>query len=187
MKRVAVASLRKGGPLLAEAAAAWRGGIAVALPTECGYFVSRPDGAVWLSAQAPHDDPVARVFWPGPLRLRLPCGAGKRTWQVPAHPLAQALLALTGPLAADFVGSEPCLNEGLLLEWKDPPLNLAFSEVDCACTPWRWLRSGLVERRELEWVAGRSTLLSGPALPDLPLRSWPEVRAPKRQPWRVEP
>lgn len=186
MKRLAVASLRKGGSLLAEAADVLRSGLPLALPSECGYFVVREGGAVWLAAQPPEDSNIARVFWPGPLRLRLRQGDAKRAWQVPAHPLAQAFLALTGPVAADFVGGEPDLADGVLLDWKDPPLNLPVTEVDCACTPWRWLRSGTVERREFEWVAGQITLLSGPALPDFPLRSWPSP-APRRQSWRVEP
>ena len=71
------------------------------------------------------------------------------------------------------------------LHWKDPPLELAWSEVDCACTPWRWLRGGLVERREFEWVAGQPTILSGEALPRREPVPAPAYR--EQQSYRVEP
>lgn len=187
MKRLEVSGLRKGGPLLDEAAKAWTNAEPVALPSECGYFQLDPEGETWLSHQPPTlTDPtlnaLARVFWPGPLRIRLPHPQGKRPWQVPAHPLAQAFLALIGPVRARWLGDPP--DQGIVLVWKDPTLNLPFSEVDCACTPWRWLRSGAVDRREVEWVAGCTTVLSGLALPQLPLLVTPSQ---ERQLWRVDP
>jgi hypothetical protein len=188
VKRLPIGSLRKGGPLLEEAAAAWLQGVPLAFPSECGMFQLDSQGETWLSHQPPPlgEDPdvraVAEVFWPGPLRLRLPHPEGKRAWQVPAHPLAQAILALLGPVRAHLRVDQP--DQGMVLVWKEPPLQLAISEVDCACNPWRWLRTGAIERRELEWVAGRATLLSGPALPQLPMQA-SRVRDP--QPWRIDP
>ena len=190
MKRLQVTSLRKGGALLQEAVEAWQEGEALSVPSECGYFHLDPGGEIWFSHQPPPlDSPeleaVAQVFWPGPLRLRLRHPQGKRSWQVPAHPLAQALLTLIGPVRGRFVGPlEP--DHGVVLAWKEPCLNLPVSEVDCACTPWRWLRSGSVERRHLEWVSGRPTLLSGRALPD----HSPQLTSPakaERPSWRVDP
>ncbi len=182
---LAVTSLRKGGEVLAQALQAWRAGQTLAIPTECGYFVTGP-GEVFLCAQppdAPHLQPIFETFWPGPLRLRLPHLSGKRSWQVPAHPLAQAFLKLAGePVAARAASPEEA---DFQLHWKDPPLELAWSEVDCACTPWRWLRGGLVERREFEWVAGQPTILSGEALPRREPVPAPAYR--EQQSYRVEP
>lgn len=184
---LAVASLRKGGEVLAQALQQWRAGQTLALPTECGYFLL--DGAapeVWLSAEPP-DLPelqtLFQTFWPGPLRLRLRDQHGKRSWQIPAHPLAQAFLKLAGqPVAARAGDPEEA---EVQLRWKEPPLELAWSEADCACNPWRWLRSGLVERREFEWLAGRPTILSGAALPRLEHAPAPAFR--ERHSYRVEP
>ncbi|MBX3168484.1 MAG: hypothetical protein KF760_13790 [Candidatus Eremiobacteraeota bacterium] len=181
-----VSSLRKSGEVLAQALQSWREGRKLALPTECGYFLlGDPEVEVWLSAKAPalpELQPLFETFWPGPLRLRLRDGQLKRSWQIPAHPLAQAFLKLAGqPLAARAGLPEEA---DLQLRWKAPPLELAWSEVDCACTPWRWLRNGLVERREFEWVAGRPTILSGAALPRLEHAPAPAYR--EKQNYRVE-
>ncbi len=182
-----ITSLRKGGEVLAQALLAWRDGQQLALPTECGYFLlGQSQKEVWLSAEGPdlaEFRPLFETFWPGPLRLRLRDQHGKRSWQVPAHPLAQAFLKLAGqPVAARAGGLEEA---DLQLHWKDPPLEVAWSEVDCACTPWRWLRSGLVERREFEWAAGRTTILSGAALPRREHAPAPIFR--EKQSYRVEP
>lgn len=182
-----VTSLRKGGEVLAQALQAWREGQTLALPTECGYFLlGHSDSEVWLSAEGPDMaelQPVFQTFWPGPLRLRLRDSQGKRSWQVPAHPLAQAFLKLAAqPVPARAGRPEQA---DLQLQWKDPPLEVAWSEADCACTPWRWLRSGLVERREFEWAAGRPTILSGQALPRREHAPAPAYR--ERQSYRVEP
>lgn len=187
--KLALASLRKGGEALAQALEAWQSGQSVALPSECGYFELKPGlEEVWLSATPPEDPELQSIFdtfWPGPLRLRLRHGDQKRRWQVPAHPLAQAFLKLVDqPVAAQWLGRCPEDFEGLQLEWKDPPIEVAFSEVDCACTPWRWLRSGMVERREFEWVAGQGTLLSGAALPQLEHAPAPVYR--EKQTYRLE-
>jgi tRNA A37 threonylcarbamoyladenosine synthetase subunit TsaC/SUA5/YrdC len=182
---LSVSSLRKGGEALEQAVQAWRDGQKIALPTECGYFVTG-QGEIWLSAQAP-DLPelkaVFETFWPGPLRLRLPLQGSKRIWQIPAHPLAQAFLKLVEQPVAARPG--PPETADLVLEWKDPPLALDWSEADCACTPWRWLRSGPVERREFEWVSGQSTILSGEALPGREHEAAPVFR--EKQSYRIEP
>lgn len=186
LQRLEVASLRKSAGLLQEALMAMQEGKLVQIPSECGYF-ALGQGSVWLAASPPPSAPpaLAEVFWPGPLRLRLPGPQGKECWQLPNHPLAQALLAQSGPVAAHFLGRES-LSEGLELAWKSPPLFVAYSEVDCACTPWRWLRTGLIARRELEWVAGQPTLLSGEALPrEVHLPPAP-VRARWDESWRLE-
>ena len=105
------------------------------------------------------------------MRLRIPLEGGKRCWQVPSHPLAQAWLRLLGePVEAELLAGPECQPPEQLdcvLVWKDACLGLPFSEVDIATTPWRWIRSGAVERREFEWVARRPTILSGAALPTL--------------------
>ena len=184
-----ISGLRKGGDALAQTLEAWRSGQRVALPSECGYFLlTRENEEVWLAAAPPDDSdlkPIFDTFWPGPLRLRLRHGGQKRSWQIPAHPLAQAFLKLAGePVPAQWLGRCPDDFAGLELEWKDPPIEVAFSEVDCACTPWRWLRSGMVERREFEWVAGQGTLLSGAALPRLEHAPAPAYR--EKQTYRLE-
>lgn len=182
-----ISSLRKGGEVLAQALQAWRNGQTLAIPTECGYFVlvEPKAGELLLSAEPP-DLPEMRAifdtFWPGPLRLRLRHQAEKQSWQVPAHPLAQAFLKLVGePVGARAAGPDEA---EVQLQWKEPPLAMAWSEVDCACTPWRWLRSGLVERREFEWVAGQATILSGEALPRREHAPAPTYR--EKQSYRVE-
>lgn len=182
-----ITSLRKGGEVLARALQAWRDGHKLALPTECGYFLlEHSEAEVWLSADPPDVAELQglfHTFWPGQLRLRLRDEQGKRNWQVPAHPLAQAFLKLAGqPMPARSASPDQA---DLQLQWKDPPLEVAWSEVDCACTPWRWLRSGLVERREFEWAAGRPTILSGQALPRREHAPAPAYR--EQQSYRVEP
>ncbi|MFN8606346.1 MAG: hypothetical protein U0931_02355 [Vulcanimicrobiota bacterium] len=180
-----VTSLRKGGDLLQQALEFWRAGQSLCIPTECGPRLLG-SGDLWLSSEAP-DQPEFRTifetFWPGPLWLRLPHLSGKRRWHLPAHPLAQAFLKL----AAEPIRSADCPLDyaGPRLEWKEPPLNLKASEVDCASHPWRWIQSGFVDRQSFEWVAGQATLLSGPALPRLEHTPAPAFR--ETQSYRVEP
>lgn len=187
--KLSISSLRKGGEALALALEAWRQGQSLALPSECGYFCLGSGAAeVWLAAEPPQNSEMQTIFqtfWPGPLRLRLRHGPQKRSWQIPAHPLAQAFLKLADePVPARWLGGCPNDFDGLQLDWKDPPIQVAFSEVDCACTPWRWLRTGMVERREFEWVAGQGTLLSGAALPRLEHAPAPVYR--EQQSYRLE-
>jgi hypothetical protein len=180
-----VTSLRKGGEVLLQALGLWQSGSCLALPTECGNRLLGT-GDLWLAAEPP-DTPgfetIFDTFWPGPLCLRLPHPQGKRRWLVPSHPLAQAFLKLAGqPIAS---AACPADYQGPRLEWKDPPLNLIPSEVDCASHPWRWIQSGFVTRQEFEWVAGQPTLLSGPALPRLEHTPAPAFR--EQQTYRIEP
>ncbi|MBS2039953.1 hypothetical protein JST97_33515 [bacterium] len=180
-----VTGLRKGGEILQHALELWRAGQPLLLPTECGYRLLG-EGDLWLSAhppELPQLEKIFQTFWPGPLCLRLPHQGGKRRWLVPSHPLAQAFLKL----ANQPVPSAPCPADydGPRLEWKDPPLALSPSEVDCASHPWRWLESGFIERQEFEWVAGQPTLLSGPALPRRDYAPAPIFR--EAQTYRVEP
>lgn len=180
-----VTSLRKGGEVLQQALELWRSGEPLSIPTECGPYLLGP-GDLWLSAQAPDLTELQSLFdtfWPGPLCLRLPHRASKRRWLVPSHPLAQAFLKLAGePVLCSRLPNDYA---GLRLEWKEPPLELVPSEVDCASHPWRWLRSGFVTRQEFEWVSGQKTLLSGPALPRLEHAPAAEFR--EVQTYRVEP
>lgn len=182
---LSVTSLRKGGEVLQQALTLWQSGAPLALPSECGYLLLGC-GDLWLAAEAPKNpglEAIFDTFWPGPLCLRLPGPQGKRRWLIPAHPLAQAFLKLAGqPIVsaacpADYLGAR--------LQWKDPPLNLTPSEVDCASHPWRWIQSGFVTRPEFEWIAGQATLLSGPALPRLDHTPAPVFKEP--QTYRVEP
>lgn len=167
-----VNSLRKSSDLLDQAYQAWTQGIPLALPTECGYFLcSAQTEEVWLSDQAPEaaaGSPLASLaksFWPGPLRLHWRGPGGKTAWQVVSHPLARAWLQrVGGPVPArslDWLSPPQPPPGGMLgLVWKAPCLGLSWSEVDLSSQPWRWLRTGFIERRALEWVGGQTTLLS---------------------------
>lgn len=162
MKRLEILSLRKGAPLLQQAAEAWLQGTSLGVPTECGYFALDPEGDVWLACEppplhSPELQAAAHLVWPGPWRLRVAHHGGKRSWQVPAHPLARAFLTLTGPVSARFKGGE---SGEIALIWKQPCLNMPLNEVDCASHPWRWLRGPGHQRRQLEWVTGQPTILS---------------------------
>ncbi len=69
---------------------------------------SRAELADW-AVLSPEAERLARAFWPGPLTLVLPAGPRARApiatpegtvgVRIPAHPIAAALLARTGPLA----------------------------------------------------------------------------------------
>lgn len=77
-------------------------------------IVHVPDGdaARAIARMTPQAETLARAFWPGALTLVLPlrddagiaslvtAGLSTVAIRVPAHPVAQALLRLTGPLAA---------------------------------------------------------------------------------------
>lgn len=180
-RRLEIVSLRKSAALVQEAADLLHSGGSVVVPTECGYFrVRSQPGRLRLAAVAPPlPDPrlqlAADTFWPGPFWLRLPAAESshKITWYVPFHPLAQALLrACPAPLGAELLlsatGGPLCTEPDgdVVLVWKERPQGLAWSEVDAAGAFWRWIRSGIVERREFEWLTGTGTLLSGRAVPE---------------------
>lgn len=172
MTLLQVGSLRKSAHLLQQAAEELRAGRPVACPCEGGYLRLTARAAADLRLRLALLPPAgsdavgraAAAFWPGPLRLRVEPGGP--LWQIPAHPLARALLQLwEQPLAAaewnpHLPQLEPPSWDGVTLAWKEPCLNVAVTEVDAAAPIWRWLRSGLVERRELEWVSGQRCMLS---------------------------
>ena len=111
-------------------------------------------------------------FWPGALTLVLPATDGPATqaFRVPAHDVALALLAATGPLAvssanrsgepetldADDVaiafadGEEPAA----ILDGGRVPGGVASSVLDLSATKPRLLREGAVSRAEIEGVIG---------------------------------
>lgn len=115
---------------------------------------------------------LAERFWPGALTLVLPATDGPRTqaFRVPAHDVALALLAASGPLAtssanrsgepealdADDVaiafadGDEPAA----ILDGGRVPGGVASSVLDLSGSSARLLREGAVSRAELEAVIG---------------------------------
>ena len=111
-------------------------------------------------------------FWPGALTLVLPAidGPATQAFRVPAHDVALALLAATGPLAvssanrsgepetldADDVaiafadGEEP----SAILDGGRVPGGVASSVLDLSVPTARLLRDGAVSRAEIEGVIG---------------------------------
>jgi len=158
-----VVSLRKSAALLQEAAEAWCSGRVLELPSECGAVQVHSQGRWTLVHQPPSCSAevaaVMQTFWPGPLCLRLVCDQRRGDWWMPHHPLLRALLEVAGELRCDPPGQSGHPVQ-LRLQWKLPLLPVAYSHLDASSEPWRWLRSGAVERRAVEWVAARPTLLS---------------------------
>lgn len=143
-----------------------------------------PDKAVpWLvgtvaqvgAAGFPVDDRGARLaerFWPGALTLVLPAadGSGTQAFRVPAHDVALALLAATGPLAtssANRSGEPEALDAddvaiafadadepSAILDGGRVPGGVASSVLDLSGSGPRLLREGAVSRAELEAVIG---------------------------------
>jgi L-threonylcarbamoyladenylate synthase len=115
---------------------------------------------------------LTKRFWPGALTLVLPSTEGPATqaFRVPAHDVALALLAATGPLAvssanrsgepetldADDVaiafadGEEP----SAILDGGPVPGGVASSVLDLSSPKPRLLREGAVSRAEIEGVIG---------------------------------
>ncbi len=158
-----IVSLRKSAALLQEATEAWASGWVLELPSECGAVQVHAQGSWTLVHQPPAGNAdvaaVMETFWPGPLCLRLVCSQRRGDWWMPHHPLLRALLEITGDMRCDPPGQGQRPVQ-LRLRWKLPLLPVACSHLDASGEPWRWLRSGFVERRAVEWVAGRPTLLS---------------------------
>jgi hypothetical protein len=180
--RLSITSLRKGQAVLEQAL---ESGEPVHLPSESGWICIWPEGPHWLAAEPPEHAPSwSHIFWPGPLRLRLASQrreGPKEVWHIPAHPLVQAFLKLSGPRRGGPEGPR----EGLWLEWKEPPLQMRCSEVDWATTPARWICTGSLPRQEVEWAAGCTFLLSGAALPSTTeLPAGPQLTPPN---WRIDP
>jgi len=121
------------------------------------------------------DDRAARLaerFWPGAVTLVLPAsdGTGTQAFRVPAHDVALALLAATGPLAvtsANRSGEPETLdaddvsiafadsNEpSAILDGGRVPGGVASTVVDLSGPVARLLREGAVSRAEIEAVIG---------------------------------
>lgn len=111
-------------------------------------------------------------FWPGALTLVLPATDGPATqaFRVPAHDVALALLAATGPLAvssANRSGEPETLDAddvaiafadaeepSAILDGGRVPGGVASSVLDLSATKPRLLREGAVSRAEIERVIG---------------------------------
>lgn len=127
---------------------------------------------------------LAEHFWPGPLTLILPRGekvpfsvtAGLETVavRVPSHPVAQALLRVSGlaiaaPSANRFGGVSPTSAEHVLrdlegriemvLDGGATPIGVESTVLDITSPVPRILRPGGVSREALEAVLGRVELL----------------------------
>ena len=121
------------------------------------------------------DDRAARLaerFWPGAVTLVLPASDGSATqaFRVPAHDVALALLAATGPLAvtsANRSGEPETLDAddvsiafadsdepSAILDGGRVPGGVASSVVDLSGPVARLLREGAVSRAEIEGVIG---------------------------------
>lgn len=159
-----IQSLRKAGGLLQEVSEHWLAGARVEVPSECGSVVLERLGEWTALSQPPEleDEKLSAVmtaFWPGPLCVRFRQGPGWVDGWLPHHPLLRALLERTGPAACRRPGASSGPAD-IRLIWKLPLLPLTCSHLDASSRPWRWLRSGAVERRAVEWVGGQTTLLS---------------------------
>jgi L-threonylcarbamoyladenylate synthase len=124
-------------------------------------------------------DELAARFWPGPLTLVLPkrpeipdeVTAGRDTVaiRVPAHPVAQALLAAVGlPIAAPSANRftevspvtaaqvERALGDrvDLILDGGRTSVGIESTVVDCTTSPPTLLRPGTITRAALETVVG---------------------------------
>jgi len=143
-----------------------------------------PDRAVpWLVASSGDvaaagfsaDDRATRLaerFWPGALTLVLAArdGAGTQAFRVPAHEVALALLAATGPLAVSSANrsGEPEALEAddvaiafadadepsAILDGGRVPGGVASSVLDLSAPAPRLVREGAVSRAEIEAVIG---------------------------------
>jgi L-threonylcarbamoyladenylate synthase len=124
-------------------------------------------------------DPIAERFWPGPLTVVLPraaavpdavtAGGPTVAVRIPAHPVAQALIAAAGvPLAAPSANRSARLSptraehvlrdlEGcieIVLDGGPTPGGLESTVLNLTTTPPRLLRPGLVTPDEIEAVIG---------------------------------
>jgi L-threonylcarbamoyladenylate synthase len=149
--------------------------------------VDHLDGLVRDVPRAARD--LARAFWPGPLAivlLRAPAvpdvvTAGRDTVavRVPDHPVALALLALAGPLAAPSANSSgrpsPTRAEhvavdlgdrvDLVLDGGPCAVGLESTVVDLTCDPPLVLRPGGVAPEEIARVCGGVRLHPGVVRP----------------------
>jgi L-threonylcarbamoyladenylate synthase len=134
---------------------------------------------------------VAAAAWPGPVTLVLPRSRVSRGWtlgaaedtvgvRVPAHPLALALLARTGPIAAtsanrsgeptarscDEMGGEFGDRVAVYLCTDEPWEGVASTVVDLTLDTPRLVRHGALGTDAVErLLAGRGPLLDSGPLP----------------------
>jgi L-threonylcarbamoyladenylate synthase len=139
---------------------------------------------------------LAEQFWPGPLTLVLPkrpsvpdivtAGGPTVAVRVPAHPVAQGVIAATGlPLAAPSANRSTRLSPtraehvrkdlagriDLILDGGPTPGGLESTVIDLACSPPRILRPGLVTPEQIEKIIGPIQWQPHPSMAPGPARS----------------
>lgn len=113
---------------------------------------------------------LADTFWPGALTIVLPGSGGEsQAFRAPNHPVALALIAMTGPIYAtsanisdqpDTLGADEVLiafatdQEGLaaVLDGGPVPGGVASTVIDLTSAPARILREGPIGREALAEV-----------------------------------
>lgn len=225
---------------MAAAAAVLRAGGLVAMPTETVYGLAadatsaaavariyavkgRPSGhpvivhlaeAAQLAryAAAPSADAraLAAAFWPGPLTLIVPRGAGVTAavagggptvgLRVPAHPLALALLraadlplaapsanrfGAVSPTTADHVAADLGDDVGYILDGGPCQVGVESTIVDVSGAAPTLLRPGGVPRAAIEGVLGRALASASAASPAAP-GTLASHYAPRAQVWLVD-
>jgi tRNA threonylcarbamoyl adenosine modification protein (Sua5/YciO/YrdC/YwlC family) len=147
---------------------------------ELPILVAAPDAARTVAAFDERADRLAAACWPGALTLVLPRGGGSAGWELggdpatvgvrmPAHPLALAVLARTGPLAvtsANRSGEPPARTceelrgtfgdaVAVYLCDDEPLEGTASTVLDLVHEPARILRAGSIERQRLVELLGQ--------------------------------
>lgn len=139
-------------------------------------IVHVPDlaGARDIADVSPEAERLARAFWPGALTLVLPLRAGAGiaalvtaglptvAIRVPAHPVAQALLRLTGPLAAPSANASGRVSPTSAAHVLDPDGGLdgrIAAVLDGGPCPVG------IESAIVGWPGGRATLLRPGGIP----------------------
>lgn len=146
------------------------------------------DGASMIASFDERAERLATAAWPGPLTLVLPRTGASRGWElggdgdtigvrVPRHPLAGALLAISGPLATTSANrtSEPPARTGEELEatfgdrvaiylcQEGPLVGQASTVVRVTDRGLEVLRAGSLDRGELErLMAAEDPLIDSP-------------------------
>ncbi|GGF55221.1 threonylcarbamoyl-AMP synthase [Paracoccus acridae] len=132
------------------------------------------DAARTIAGMTPEAEALAAAFWPGALTLVLPlrsdagiaslvtAGLDTVAIRVPAHPVAQALLRLTGPLAAPSANASGRISPTSAAHVLDPDGGLdgrIGAVLDAGPCP-----VGL-ESTIIGWPQGRATLLRPGGIP----------------------
>jgi L-threonylcarbamoyladenylate synthase len=156
----------------------------------------------WVARLPPEAEALAAAFWPGPLTLVLPRstrasdtvtgGQGTVAVRVPAHPVAQSVLAAFGgglaapsanrfgrvsPTRAEHVVADLGRDVDVVLDGGPSQVGVESSIVDLSGPAPALLRPGGVTREALEKVLGRP----------LPSRGKGAVRAPGMLPSHYAP